>query len=87
MGPRQLDKADFDGWRTLSTTRKFRQFLRDCAQSVRDEWAAGESWTEDKKTFVEVLDMIEGLTFDEIADFYAMQEDEGAEEGTDDAQE
>lgn len=72
-GPQRLEAEEFEAWLTHQTTVKVNRYLRDLADNIRSQWAAGEAWTDEMRRYVMDLDDFRTLEFEAVEAFYASE--------------
>ncbi len=80
MPRNKLSKDDFEAWKAHPVTEKVRRYLADYEERIRQEWAAGNHWTEESRLRVEILADVRETELSDIEEFYEEPEDDGSDE-------
>ena len=76
-----MSKEEFEAWKGHRVTELVRKFLEDWENSIRDQWRDGEGWKEENRHFVEILNLLRRLEYEEMEEFYAADEPGSPETG------
>jgi hypothetical protein len=69
-----LDREQFQAWKEHPVTAEFFQYLRDRQSRLKDRWAEGTAWTPEEQAQAVQLGRLLGISSDEIAADYAIEE-------------
>jgi len=81
----RLSKTDFEAWRGHRVTERVHKYLQDRQDEIQDQWRAGRNWTDETRYFVQALEDLRNLTFEDMEEFYARDEESLGIRGNGDA--
>ena len=76
-----MSKEEFEAWRGHRVTELVHKYLEDRQNEVQDQWREAKNWTDESRYFVQGLEDMRNLTYEDMEEFYAVEQPEGAEAG------
>lgn len=80
LNPHGLTQEAFEAWRTDPATKMVMKHLADLETNIREQWAAGEWWTDEMRQYARDLSDFQNLEFEGIEAFYEQGDEEDDEQ-------